>query len=185
MAIFCNQNQQGLARRPHKHKHEDGRNVNQTWSTRSRAKKSSLNPTKRLRITQRITQPRITQGIAQRIPAILDDLVEATSIFTEEDAKSQRNFRSKPFDVNRSRFNFVKQIDEISPIFINSSHQLQSSTPVIKTGREGRDEPRREGRDEPRREDAPRNGRPPWEEKRGDDDRYDSAAPLEDKGGEM
>merc|ERR1712110_827310 len=35
------------------------------------AKKSSLNPTKRLRITQRI---------AQRIPAILDDLVEATRL---------------------------------------------------------------------------------------------------------
>ena len=92
------------------------------------------------------------------------DTEEDTSIFTEEDAKPQRNFR--PFD-------------EISPIFINSSHQLQSSTPVIKTGREGRDEPRREGRDEPRREDAPR------KEKRGDDDRYDSAAPLEKKRGEM
>merc|ERR1712203_943967 len=46
VAIFCNQNQQGLARRPHKHKPKTG-----GMSTKlGKARKSSLNSTKRLRI---------------------------------------------------------------------------------------------------------------------------------------
>ena len=97
------------------------------------AKKSSLSPTKRLRITQRITQ-RIPAEDYHRREDYPEDCPEDSSdirrfgggdqYLHEEDAKPQRNFRSKPFDVNRSRFNFVKQIDEISfsPI---------SSTPVI------------------------------------------------------
>ena len=53
MAIFCNQNQQGLARRPHKHKPKTLRTKDVTggMSTKlGKAKKSSLNSTKRSRI---------------------------------------------------------------------------------------------------------------------------------------
>ena len=84
------------------------------------------------------------------------DTEEDTSIFTEEDAKPQRNFR--PFD-------------EISPI---------SSTPVSNSSHHT---PHGQQATAPA---PPKKGSPAEEgEKGGDDDRYDPAAPLEDKGGEM
>ena len=126
--FFCNQRTRiNKAWRDDCTKLEDGRNVNQTWRSQEiKPRHGGLNPTKRLRITQRITQRIPAEDYPEDCPEDSSDVgrfdggdtEEDTSIFTEEDAKSQRNFAQHRL----TKFHF---------------HQFSSppmATPIVATG---------------------------------------------------